>query len=116
MIAINEDVQRFFDEIPDDRRHLFDRVRALVESTYPEAKVKLSYGVPTYRTNAGWVAIGYWKGGVSVYTNGQHNIAQFKVDNPGIRTGTGSINLRLTDELPVEALSQVIKLAMEGRR
>jgi len=111
---VNDDVQRFIELVPIDRRPLFDMLQATILRLYPDATVTLSYRVPTYRTKSGWVALGYWKGGVSLYTNGAHNIAGFKVEQPHIRTGTGSINFRLNEALPTEAVERVIRQAMEG--
>jgi hypothetical protein len=56
---------------------------------------------------------GYWKQGVSLYTNGRHNLNQFKALHPHIKTGTGCINLRITDEVPEDALRDVIRHAIE---
>ena len=110
----NEDVKRFMDSIPSDKKPLFERLQALVLSLYPDAMLALSYGVPTYRVKTGWVALGHWKDGVSVYTNGRHNIEEFRSAHPAVKTGTGTINFRVTDEIPMDSLSRVIRLAMQG--
>jgi uncharacterized protein YdhG (YjbR/CyaY superfamily) len=113
---MNEEVQLFVDAVPGDRRPLFDRLHAIIMSLYPEASPVMWYRVPTYRTKTGWLALGYWKNGVSLYTNGRHNIAEFKAKHPRIRTGTGSINFGVTDPLPVVSVERVVKHAMEGLR
>ena len=110
----DEDVQRFLNSIPVDKRPMFERLQTLVRSLYPDATLVLSYGVPTYRVKTGWVALGYWRDGVSLYTNGRHNIDEFRASHPHVKTGTGSINFRLTDEVPVESLTGVIRRAMTG--
>jgi uncharacterized protein YdhG (YjbR/CyaY superfamily) len=112
---MNEDVQHYIDQVQDERRSLFDRLQALIFSLCPDATVVMSYQVPTYRFMRGWVALGYWKKGVSLYTNGPHNIAQFKAAYPDIKTGKGSINFKVADELPVAALEQVVRHAVEQR-
>lgn len=112
--ALDDAVKRFISAVPPDRRPLFDRLRVLIERLYPDATLSLRYGVPTYGTQAGWVALGYWKNDVSLYTNGRHNIAGFQTEHPRIKTGTGTINLRATDGFPEEALSRVIRRAMDG--
>jgi uncharacterized protein YdhG (YjbR/CyaY superfamily) len=111
---MNDDVRRFIESIPADRRPLFERLRALIQNAYPDASLKLSYGVPTFKSKGGWVALGYWKGGVSIHTNGRHNIEEFNAAYPRIKTGTGTINLRVTDVVPEEALLAVIRRAMTG--
>mgnify|MGYP001128724727 CR=1 FL=1 len=112
----NQDVQRFVDLIPTDRRPLFDMLQSTILRLYPNAVVTLWYRVPTYRSASGWVALGYWKGGISLYTNGAHNIAAFKVEQPHIKTGTGSINFKVNEPLPTESVERVIRHAMEGMK
>jgi uncharacterized protein YdhG (YjbR/CyaY superfamily) len=113
---MNAEVLRYIEAVDDERRPLFDKLQALILGLYPDAKVVLSYQVPTYKTSSGWAALGYWKSGVSVYTNGPHNISEFKAEFPHIKTGKGSINFKVTDALPKPALEKVITHAMEGRR
>jgi hypothetical protein len=110
---MRDDVKLFFDAVPPERRPLFDRLHALILSLYPQADIVLSYGVPTYRVKPGWVALGYRKGYVSIYTNGPHHLAEFKAKCPGVKTGMGCINLKLDEKVPLAALKQVIKHAIE---
>jgi uncharacterized protein YdhG (YjbR/CyaY superfamily) len=109
-----DDVQHFVDAVPADRRPLFDRLRVLVEEMYPDAELALRYQVPTYKTKTGRLSLGHWKGGVSIYPGGA--IAEaFEAAHPGYKAGKGTIHLRLGEELPLEALRDVIRRAMEGR-
>lgn len=110
---MSDEVQHFIDSAPADRRPLLDHLRALIERLYPDGEWKLSYGVPTYRTKSGWVGLGYWKGGVSLYTNGGHNLVAFKAAHARIKTGTGTVNLTITDDVPDEALAGVVHSAMK---
>ena len=111
---MNGEVRRYVEAVQDERRPLFDTLQALILGLYPDAEVVISYSIPTYRAKSGWVGLGYWKQGVSVYTNGPHNIAEFKAEHPRIKTGKGSINFKVTDEVPVPALEKVITHAIEG--
>jgi uncharacterized protein YdhG (YjbR/CyaY superfamily) len=113
---MNKEVQRYVEAVEDERRPLFDKLQALILGLYPDAEVVISYSIPTYKAKSGWVALGYWKSGVSIYTNGPHHIAEFKAQYPRIKTGKGSINFKITDEVPVPALEKVISHAMEGRK
>lgn len=110
---MNKEVQRYVDAVPDEQKPLFAKIHALIMGLYPDAEVVMSYQVPTYRAKSGWVALGYWKDGVSLYTNGPHHIAEFKAEYPGIKTGKGSINFKVTDMVPVPALQKVITHAIE---
>ena len=110
---MNKEVQRYVDAVPDERRPLFDKLHELIIDLYPSAEVVMSYQIPTYRAKSGWVALGYWKDGVSLYTNGAHHIAEFKAKYPAIKTGKGSITLRLEEVVPVAALKKVVKHAID---
>ena len=111
---MNGEVERCMDAVQDERRPLFDKLEAQILGLCLDAQVVISYGVPTYRVRSGWVALGCWKQGVSLYTNGPHNIAEFKAEHPPIKTGKGSINFKVTDVVRVAALQKVITRAIEG--
>lgn len=65
---MNKEVQRYMDAVPEEQRPLFDKLYALIMGLYPNAEVVISYQIPTYRVKSGWVALGYWKDDVSLYT------------------------------------------------
>jgi uncharacterized protein YdhG (YjbR/CyaY superfamily) len=113
---MNKEVQRYIDALPEDRRPLFDKLQALILGLYPDAEVLMWYRMPTYRAKSRWVALANQKHYVSLYTNGAHHIADFKARYPRIKTGTGCINLKVTDQLPVAALKKVITHAIEHPR
>ena len=110
---MNEEVQRYVDAVTDERRLLFDKLHALIMGLYPDAEVVMWYRIPTYRAKSAWVGLGYYKDGVSLYTNGPHHLAEFKAEYPGIKTGKGSINLKVTAAIPVLALQKVITHTIE---
>ena len=113
---MNQTVQQFIASVPTDRRPLFDHLQSFILGLYPQAEVALFYQVPTYRVKSGWVALGYWKEGISLYTNRPNLIAEFKSKYPTIKTGKGSINFKLTDAIPTAALKRVIRHAIENPR
>ena len=112
---MNEHVQRYIDAVVDERRALYDRLHALIMDLYPDARAVISYQVPMYKTKSGWIALGYWKKGVSLYT-GVQPMAEFKAEHPHIKTGKGSINFKVTDVVPQPAVQKVITQCMERRR
>jgi uncharacterized protein YdhG (YjbR/CyaY superfamily) len=110
---MNKDVKRYVDAGPKDRRPLFDKLHRLILGLYPKADVVMSYQIPTYRAKGGWVGLGYWKEGVSLYTNDPKHIAEFKAQHSGVRTGKASINLKAKGAVPVAALKNVVRHAIE---
>lgn len=110
---IDPEVERYFDAVPEERIALVRKLHALIVDMYPDARVDMSYRMPTYRAKAGWVAIANQKSYVSLYTCGAHHIAAFKKRYPGIRTGKGCINLKVTDRVSSAELRKVIRHAIE---
>jgi uncharacterized protein YdhG (YjbR/CyaY superfamily) len=107
------EVQRYIDAVPEERKPLFLKLQALILGLYPNAEVLMWYRMPSYRVKPGWVALANQKHYVSLDTNGEHHIAEFKAEYPRIKTGTGGINLKVTDQFPVAALKKVIRHAIE---
>jgi uncharacterized protein YdhG (YjbR/CyaY superfamily) len=110
---VDKEVRRYFDTVPKDRKPVIEKLHKLIVGLYPGAKVDMSYRMPTYKAKDGWVAIANQKHYVSLYTCGAHHIAGFKEKYPGIKTGKGCINFKVTDQIPVAALKAVIKHAIK---
>ena len=111
--AVNRDVQRYLDSIPDDRKALVETLHELIIGLYPHAEIDMSYRMPTYKAKGSWVALANQKSYVSLYTCGAHHLVAFKKKHPGVKTGKGCINFKTTDRLPVTALREVIRHAIE---
>lgn len=110
---MNSDVERFFESVPEASKLYFNQMHELVMQLYPEATIKVSYGIPIYKARTGWVGLGYWKDGVSIYTNGPEHLAEFRAKHPKVKGGKGSLNFKNTEALPLEDLSLVIVHAIE---
>ncbi len=111
--AADRVVDEYLASVPADRQALFRRLHALIVELYPHVRVDLSYRMPTYRVDAGWVALANQKHYVSLYTCGPHAIAQFKEKHPDVKTGKGCINFRPGKPLPLADLRRVVKRAIE---
>lgn len=61
----------------------------------------------------GWVAIANQKNYVSLYTCSALHLVTFKAAYPGYKTGKGCINFRANDEIPMAAIENVIRHAIE---
>jgi uncharacterized protein YdhG (YjbR/CyaY superfamily) len=102
-------VQQYIDAIPDAHRPLFDRLHWLILELYPDAEVTISYQIPSYKVGGRRVYLGLWKNGVSLHAV---DVGTFKQRHPSIKTGKGSLNFKLSDELPEADIREVIKRAI----
>ncbi|MCB1874435.1 MAG: DUF1801 domain-containing protein [Chromatiales bacterium] len=103
----------YYAAVPEDRREKLLHLHRLILSLYPDATMKISWRMPSFRNGDGWVAIANQKNYISLYTCGEKHIAGFKKSYPHIKTGKGCINLQDRDPMDDTALAQVIHHAME---
>ena len=54
---MKNDVQDYFNTVPDSRRAHIDNLHSLIVELFPEAIVDMKYKMPTYSYAEGWVAI-----------------------------------------------------------
>ncbi|MBM2812069.1 MAG: hypothetical protein HW416_2828 [Chloroflexi bacterium] len=102
-------VQSYIDAIPESHRPLFDRLQSFILELYQDAEIAISYGIPTYKVGRSRVYLGLWKSGVSLHAV---DAETFKQQHPSIKTGRGSLNFKLTDQLPEADIRDVIKRAI----
>ena len=106
---MDDEVQRYIDAIPETHRPLFGRLQSLILELYPDADVVISYQIPTYKVGRRRVYLGLWKDGVSLHAI---DPTPFKERHPAIKTGKGSLNFKVSDELPEADIRDVIQRAM----
>jgi uncharacterized protein YdhG (YjbR/CyaY superfamily) len=106
-------VRRFVDSVSDERRPFYDALEGIILGMYPEARIGISYGVPTYWAGSGRVGLAYWSGGVSFYPFGGDYLDEFRANHPDIKTSKGTINFKVSEKVPVAALKKLIRQAIE---
>ena len=110
------EVQAYIDSVTDARRDLLLQFHQLTMELYPQAEVRISYQILRYQMKPGWLYLGYWKQGVSIYMGYINSFADFKAKYPKIKAGKGSINFKLTDAVPWKDVQQIIHQAMQNKR
>jgi uncharacterized protein YdhG (YjbR/CyaY superfamily) len=110
---MNTEIQQYIDSVIDERRILFLKLHHIILKLYPGIEPKISYRMPWYKSKTGWIFLGYWKLGVSLYVGYLEELDNFKAKHPKIKTGKGSINLKLTEEIPWQDIEEVIQKALE---
>lgn len=113
---MDEDVQRYVDEIPADRRPLFDRVHGLIMAAYPDAEVLISYKMPTYKVGDRRLYLAAWAHGVSLYGSDDGNDGGFSARHPELTSGRGTIRLRPSDAAEIDdaELTSLVRAALDG--
>ena len=73
----------------------------------------ISYRILTYYVGRRRVYLGLWKEGVSLHAIRGDLIDGFKPRHPSIKRGRGSLNFRLTDDLPEADIRALIKQVID---
>ncbi len=110
---MTNEFKSYIDAVQDERKKLLLVLHNTILRLYPEVEQKISYRILIYKRKPGWVGLGYGKQGVTLYSEAIPMIAKFKSNHPKLKTGKGCINLKLSDEIPLEDLEQVISYAMD---
>lgn len=111
---MDDEVQSYIDEIPADRRPLFDRVQSLLLAAFPRAEVRLSYKMPTYQVGERSLHVAAWAHGVSFYGWQADRDGGFAARHPEMSSGRGTIRLRAKDAagIPDEELTAFFRAAL----
>jgi hypothetical protein len=64
---MNDELQAYINEVKVEQNRLFLQLQEIILRLYPNAEIVSSYKIPKYKVDAGWVSLGYWKGGVSIH-------------------------------------------------
>jgi len=113
---IDPAVLAYVEAVPAEHRPLFDRLLALVTTSYPDAVVGISYGMPTYRVGKRRLFLGTWAHGLSIYGWRQGGDAGFAARHPELRSGKGTIRIRPQDgaSLADAELLELVDAALGG--
>jgi uncharacterized protein YdhG (YjbR/CyaY superfamily) len=113
---MDDAIQGYVDGIAAEHRALFDRVSGLILGAYPDAVVKLSYGIPSYWVGKRKLYVGVWRHGLSVYGWPQGGEREFMARYPALKTSKGIIQIRPRDatEISDGELLELVHAALGG--
>jgi uncharacterized protein YdhG (YjbR/CyaY superfamily) len=113
---MDDAVRSYLDAIPAEHKALFDRVHRLVIEAHPDAGLRLSYKMPTFRVGKRDLHVGVWKHGVSLYGWGSGQDGGFVERHPDLLSGRGTIRLRPedADRITDEELRDFARAALGG--
>ena len=94
---MDDDVAAYVDGIDVRRRPLFDRVHRLVMDVQPDARMLLSYKMPTYVAGTRQLHVGVWKHGLSFYGWEHGSDSALVAGHPHLDNGKGTFKLPLDE-------------------
>ena len=86
-------VATYIENISPEFRPLFDRLHGLILKAHPDAAMKISYGIPTYKVGKRRMYLGAFKDHISIFGWQDDHDDGFVERHPELRTGRGTIQL-----------------------
>ncbi len=102
-LTVDEYLANFSGETRDKLDEIRKTIRAIVP---PEAKEKISYGIPTFAMNGNLVHFAGYKTHIGFYP-GSVPIAEFAKELSGHKTSKGTVQFPLDKPLPLELIIKI---------
>lgn len=106
-------VDEYLAEIPENVRAILQKIRELIKEIAPTATEGIAYGMPAYKLNGKpLVYFAAFKNHIGFYALPSGNVA-FKEELKKYKTGKGSIQFPLKDEIPYDLIHQIVEFRVE---
>lgn len=93
---------------PPDVRAILERLRATIRQAAPEAKEKISYGIPTFTLHGNLIHFAAYKNHIGLYP-GATAIERFQDALAPYETSKGTIRFPLDAPLPLELIKRIVE-------
>lgn len=102
-------IDEYIASFPKETQRVLEEIRALVKQTVPEATETISYDMPTFRLEEGYlVHFAAFKKHIGFYP-APTGSAEFEKDLSGYKTGKGSLQLPLDKPMPTELIVRILE-------
>jgi uncharacterized protein YdhG (YjbR/CyaY superfamily) len=111
-------IDEFIKACPADVQKKLTQIRQLVRSVAPEATEKISYRMPTFYLNGNLVHFSAFKNHIGFYPgSGRIVFGKFKKELSKYKSGKGSVQFPLDEELPLALIKRIVQYrAVENRK
>jgi len=103
-------VEEYLAHVPKEQRVALEKLRKLIKSIAPEAKEKISYGMPTFTYHGNLVHYAAFKNHLSFFPGGR--VEEFAKELKGYQTSKGTIHFQPDKPLPDSLVKKIVKTCM----
>ena len=103
-----KDIDEYIAGFPQDVQEILEKIRATVREAAPEAKEKISYGMPAFTLNGNLVYFAAFKNHIGFYPI-PSGIEEFKEELSVYKQGKGSVQFPLDEPMPYELITRIVK-------
>lgn len=109
-------VPEYLAEQPPDRQTALTKLRNLIRKVAPDAKESMQYGMPAYELNGMLCGLASQKNHMSLYICEPEIVDAQRGTLGKLNCGKGCIRFRKIEELPLEAITTMLRDARAKRR
>jgi len=110
-----DNIDEYIANFPDEVQEILQKMRETIAAAAPEAKEKISYGIPTFELSGkNLVHFGGYDNFVSFYP-GPANIAAFADKLTDYKTSKGTVQFPLDQPMPYELIAEITSFCANER-
>jgi uncharacterized protein YdhG (YjbR/CyaY superfamily) len=107
-----EDIDTYIASFPKDTRKLLEQVRTTIRKAAPEAKEKISYGIPTFTLKGNLIHFAGYKNHIGFYPT-PSAIEKFSKDLSVYEGAKGSVKFPIDKPIPFDLISRIVKFRVK---
>jgi len=108
-----KDIDEYIAGFPKDVQKLLTRVRATIRKAAPRAKEGISYKIPTFYQDGGYlIYFAGYKNHISVYP-APRGVDKFKKELAGYEGGKGTVKFPLDKPIPFDLITRIVKFRLQ---
>ena len=107
-----ESVSEYISNFPKSTQQILRKVRALIKKAAPEAKEKISYGIPTFTLSGNLVHFAGYEHHIGFYP-GSLAIKMFAEDLEAYETSKGTIRFPIEKPIPLRLITRIVKFRVK---
>ena len=109
-------VSEYLAELPADRQTALQKVRSVIKKAVPQAKESMQHGMAAYELNGLLCALASQKNHMALYVCDADVVEAHRSSLGKLPSGKGCIRFAKLEELPLDAISQILKDAAVKRQ
>lgn len=110
-MKVNE-VDKYLSQFTGETRKKLDEIREIVKELAPEAKEKISYGIPTFTLHGNLVHFAGFKTHIGFYP-GSGPIETYEYELSPYHTSKGTVQFPIDKPIPTEVIKKLTLAAIE---
>lgn len=101
-------IDEYILQFPQEIQEILETLRKVIKESAPNAKEKISYGMPTFGLDGNLVHFAVFKNHIGFYP-ASSGINAFKQELAGYKTSKGAVQFPIGKPIPYGLVSQIVK-------